>query len=246
MYVRMPSIIRGQGRSYMSVEPVVVNIPVITIDGPSGSGKGAISRALARELDWHYLDSGALYRLLAFAATHAGVALDDADGLVGLAARVQAGYSAPPTDRPTILLDGKDINAELRTEAVGEAASKVAALPAVRAALLDWQRDHRREPGLVADGRDMGTVVFADAPLKLFLTASPAVRAERRYKQLKDIGKEADLSALETEVAARDARDSGRRVAPLVPAADAVVLDNSAQGEAATLAAVLGLVRDRL
>ncbi len=221
-------------------------VPVITIDGPSGSGKGAISRAVARELDWHYLDSGALYRLLAFAATRAGVALDDADGLVALVVRVQAGYSAPPTDTPTILLDGENVNADLRTESAGEAASKVAALPAVRAALLDWQRDHRQAPGLIADGRDMGTVVFPDAPLKLFLTASPAVRAERRYKQLKNMGKEADLATLEAEVAARDARDTGRRVAPLVPADDAIVLDNSAQGEAATLAAVLDKVRERL
>lgn len=220
--------------------------PVITIDGPSGSGKGTISRLLASRLGWHYLDSGSLYRVLAYAALRDGVALDDEPALVALAGRLSTTCRLPAADSPAVLLDGRDINAELRTEAAGEAASKLAVLPAVRAALLDWQRHCRRPPGLVADGRDMGTVVFPDADLKLFLTARPGVRAERRYKQLIDIGKEADLPALMEEVELRDRRDSTRQTAPLKPAADAVYLDNSDMDEAGTLDSVLELVRDKL
>lgn len=220
--------------------------PVITIDGPSGSGKGAVSRALAAHLGWHYLDSGSLYRLLAFAAMRDGVALDDEDGLVALAGRLAARCAMPATDTAVVMLDGEDVTAELRTEAAGEAASQLAVLPGVRSALLDWQRSCCRPPGLVADGRDMGTVVFPAAGLKLFLTARPGVRAERRYKQLKNMGKEADLEALVREVEARDRRDSTRKTAPLQPADDAIRLDNSDIDEPATLARVLELVQDRL
>jgi len=223
-----------------------MSVPVITIDGPSGSGKGAISRALASRLGWHYLDSGSLYRVLAYAALRDGVSLDDEAALVALAGRLSTTCRLPAADSPAVLLDGRDINADLRTEAAGKAASKLAVLPAVRTALLDWQRHCRQPPGLVADGRDMGTVVFPDADLKLFLSARPGVRAERRYKQLKEIGKEADLAALRQEVEARDRRDSTRQTAPLKPAVDAICLDNSDEGEARTLASVLELVRDKL
>lgn len=223
-----------------------MNTPVITIDGPSGSGKGAISRALAAQLGWHYLDSGSLYRVLAYAALRDSVALDDEAGLIKLAARLSTTCQLPAAGSPAVLLDGRDIHADLRTEAAGAAASRLAVLPGVRQALLDWQRHCQRPPGLVADGRDMGTVVFPHAELKLFLTARPGVRALRRYKQLKDMGKEADLAVLEQEVRARDERDASRQAAPLKPAADAVCLDNSDQDEVETLASVLGLVRDRL
>ncbi len=218
----------------------------MTIDGPSGSGKGAISKALAAELGWHYLDSGCLYRLLAFAALQADISLDDEASLVELAERMRSTYLLPTADCPAVLLDGVDVNAGLRTEAAGNAASRIAVLPAVRTALLEWQRQYRQPPGLVADGRDMGTVVFPDANLKLFLTAAPAVRAERRYKQLINMGEKADLAELVREVEARDKRDSTRQAAPLKPAADAILLDNSDATEAATLAQVLGLVREKL
>ncbi|MGB5259308.1 MAG: (d)CMP kinase [Gammaproteobacteria bacterium] len=222
-----------------------MSVPVITIDGPSGSGKGAISRALASQLGWHYLDSGSLYRVLAFAALRDGVALDDEAALVVLAGRLSTTCRLPSSDSPAVLLDGRDIHADLRTEAAGEAASKLAVLPGVRAALLDWQRHCRQPPGLIADGRDMGTVVFPDADLKLFLTARPEVRAERRYKQLKEMGKKANLADLMEEVEARDRRDSTRQTAPLKPAADAICLDNSDDDEAETLDRVLELVRDK-
>ncbi len=219
--------------------------PVITIDGPSGSGKGTISQAVAQQLGWHYLDSGALYRLLAFAALHKGVALDDATALVALSARLACDCCLPTAADPAVRLEGRDVSSELRTEAAGEAASRIAALPAVRAALLDWQRNCRKPPGLVADGRDMGSVIFPDAGLKIFLTASPQVRAERRYNQLKNMGKEADLAALVSEVEARDRRDATRATAPLKPAPDALILDNSKQDVTATVAAVLEAARKK-
>ena len=175
-----------------------------------------------------------------------GVALDDEAALVALAGRLSHEHEVPAPDSMAVMWDGRDVNKELRTEAAGEAASRVAVLPAVRTALLDWQRRYRQAPGLVADGRDMGTVVFPDADLKLYLTARPAVRAERRYKQLKEMGKDADLAALTRDIEIRDRRDSTRPTAPLKPAADAVVLDSSDIDEATTLARVLDLVRERL
>ena len=219
--------------------------PVITIDGPSGSGKGTISQAVAEQLGWHYLDSGAMYRLLAFAALQKGVALDDADALVRLSGQLARACSLPTAADPTVRLEGREVTGELRTEATGAAASQIAALPPVRAALLDWQRKCRKPPGLVADGRDMGSVIFPDAGLKIFLTASPRVRAERRYNQLKNMGKEEDLAALIGEVEARDRRDATRAAAPLKPAPDALIIDNSEQGIAATVTAVLEAARKK-
>jgi cytidylate kinase len=217
-------------------------VPVITIDGPSGSGKGTVSQYLAANLGWHHLDSGALYRLLAYAALQQAVPLDDEAALVQLAARLSESWQLPTADNPAIILDGVDVGQALRTEKCAEAASKTAALPAVREALLAWQRHYRQPPGLVADGRDMGTVVFPDATLKLYLTARPEVRAIRRYNQLKNKGIIVDMEELVREVEARDRRDSSRKASPLMPAGDAVILDNSDQDEARTLEQVLEAV----
>jgi cytidylate kinase len=219
--------------------------PVITVDGPSGSGKGTLSLQLADELGWHHLDSGALYRLLAFAALKNDVAPDDETALLALVDHLSDTYRLPTRDQPSIMLDGEDVGHLLRTEACGNAASKIAALPAVRAALLAWQRRYQQPPGLVADGRDMGTVVFPAAGLKLFLTARPGVRAERRYNQLKNMGKEVDLAELTKAVEARDQRDSTRAASPLKPAEDALLIDNSDLDEAETLAMVLEAVHGK-
>ncbi len=219
-----------------------MHIPVITIDGPSGSGKGTISQFLAEELGWHHLDSGALYRLLAYAALQESVALDNAQALVELAGRLQARYRLPTRDNPEIRLDGEDVGEALRSEDCGNAASQAAAFPEVREALLEWQRYYRQSPGLVADGRDMGTVVFPDADLKLYLVARPGVRAMRRYNQLKEKGINVDLADLVAAVEARDRRDSARQASPLRPAEDALVVDNSDLDESETLRLVLDAV----
>jgi CMP/dCMP kinase len=216
--------------------------PVITVDGPSGSGKGTVSLQLADELGWHHLDSGALYRLLAYAALKNALELDDEASLLALAGHLSESYTLPTREQPAILLDGEDVGQLLRTEACGSAASVVAALSAVRQAMLAWQRGYQQMPGLIADGRDMGSVVFPDAGLKLYLTARPGVRAERRYKQLKNMGKEVDLAELTEAVEARDQRDSTRAASPLRPAGDALVIDNSDMDESATLARVLQAV----
>jgi cytidylate kinase len=225
------------------MSPPADSVPVITIDGPSGSGKGTVSQRIATELGWHFLDSGALYRLLACAAGRDGVGLDDAAGLAQLAGHINGEFGVTPDGAEVVRLDGADVTAELRTEATGSAASRLAALPEVRAALLAWQRRFRRPPGLVADGRDMGTVVFPDAGLKIFLTARPEVRAARRYKQLKDKGIEVPIEAVVEEVRARDLRDSSREVAPLLPAEDALVIDNSDQDIAATVAEIIARIQ---
>jgi cytidylate kinase len=219
-----------------------MHVPVITIDGPSGSGKGTISQYLAEELGWHHLDSGALYRLLAFAAMRESVALDDAAALAALASRLQARYRLPTRANPEIRLDGENVGEALRSEACGNAASQAAALPEVREALLQWQRHYRQPPGLVADGRDMGTVVFPDADLKLYLVARPGVRALRRYNQLKEKGILIDLEELVAAVETRDRRDSARQASPLRPAEDALVVDNSDLDESETLRLVLDAV----
>lgn len=202
-------------------------IPVVAIDGPGGSGKGTVSRIIARNLNWHFLDSGALYRLLALAAEQRGVSLEDEAALAALAPRLAIRFDPAPQGDVAVYLDGQDVTDAIRSETAGNAASKVAALPAVRAALLERQRAFREPPGLVADGRDMGTVVFPDAVVKIFLTASAEERAKRRYKQLKEKGMDVNLTDLLKEIEARDARDMSRSVAPLRPAPDAHLVDTT-------------------
>lgn len=207
----------------------MINIaPVITIDGPSGSGKGTVAGMLARKLGWNLLDSGALYRLLAFAATNHGADMTNEELLVKLAAHLDVQFiGAEPGKLQQIILEGEDVSSVIRTETVGAGASMVASLPAVRDALLQRQRAFQEAPGLVADGRDMGTVVFPDAPLKIFLTASAEERARRRYLQLKGKVEGVSLSSLLDEIRVRDERDTQRAVAPLKPAVDAIQLDST-------------------
>jgi cytidylate kinase len=203
-------------------------IPVITIDGPSGSGKGTISRRLAQQLGWHFLDSGALYRLVGLGGAKHAISNHDETAITDYARHLQVRFEADdPEDEPRIFLEDQDVTTDLRTEICGELASQVAAIPAVREALLERQRNFRQAPGLVADGRDMGTTVFPLANLKIFLTASAEVRAQRRYKQLNDKGISVNLAALVHDINQRDARDRTRSVSPLVPAADAIIVDTS-------------------
>lgn len=203
-------------------------VPVITLDGPSGVGKGTVSLRLAKQLGWHTLDSGALYRVLALAAVHHSLSLSDEDALADLAIRLNVHFKAVPTlDITHVFLEEQEVSAQLRTETGGAMASQLAILPAVRQSLLKRQRAFRQPPGLIAEGRDMGTVVFNDAPVKIFLTANPEERAQRRYKQLKQKGIDAKLDSLITEIAERDNRDMTRTVAPLLVAADAEVIDTT-------------------
>lgn len=211
----------------MSAATIRVPAPVIAVDGPSGVGKGTLCQWLATRLGWSLLDSGALYRLTALAALRRNLSLEDEVRLAVVAAGLDVEFQACPAGAPRIVLDGVEVGVELRSESCGDAASRVAALPAVRAALLHRQRDFRRAPGLVADGRDMGTVVFPDAELKLFLTASSEERAQRRYKQLRENGLNVNLKNLVEEIDARDRRDAQRAVAPLEPAPDAEILDTT-------------------
>jgi len=223
------------------------DVPVITVDGPGGSGKGSLCRRLSAELGYNLLDSGALYRLTALSALRQAVALDDAESLARLALALNVEFRVGDGDPPVhALLDGEDVDREMRSEHCGGAASQVAAVPAVRRALLDRQRAFRRPPGLVADGRDMGTVVFPDAVLKLFLTASAEERASRRHKQLIAKGISATVRDLLTDIRERDLRDSERRVAPLEPAADAVVMNTSGMPPEAVFEQAFALVRERL
>ncbi len=198
------------------------DIPVFAIDGPSGSGKGTVSRILAKRLGWHYLDSGALYRLTAYEAEKQAVVLSDEAAVAKIAGSLDVHFSA---DNEGVFLAGENVNDAIRTEACGNRASKVASLPAVRDALLDWQRAFKKPPGLVADGRDMGSVVFPHAKVKVFLTASVEIRAERRYAQLKAKGIGGNLDAIFNDIRERDLRDSARSVAPMKPAKGAVLLD---------------------
>jgi CMP/dCMP kinase len=220
------------------------DVPIITIDGPSGSGKGTVSRTVARALGWSLLDSGALYRLVALGGHRAAIGLDDAQALAELAGRFNIRFDSNESGDELVWLDGEDVTRAIRTEQAGNDASKVAALKEVRAALLDRQRRFAVPPGLVADGRDMGTVVFPQAAVKIFLTASPAERALRRYKQLKEKGVAANLAALSLEIAERDRRDSTRTASPLVASADAIMLDTTGMSVDSVVGRVLEIARD--
>ena len=216
--------------------------PVLTIDGPSGSGKGTISRLVAQRLGWHYLDSGALYRAVGIAAGWGDLDLSDSSALVRCTFDTEIGFRDDVRGEPRVIVNGVDATDELRTETAGAAASAIAAIPEVRAALTNRQRAFRQLPGLVADGRDMGTVIFPDAGHKVFLTASADERAERRYKQLKDKGVSVTIDGLLREILARDARDASRAVAPLRPAEDAVRIDTTGLPIADVVARVLDVV----
>jgi cytidylate kinase len=200
--------------------------PVIAIDGPGGSGKGTIAMRLANNLGWHLLDSGALYRLVAVAALDRGIEAHDGAALAELAAGLDAEFGVADGGM-VVRLEGRDITARLRSEAVSAFSSEAAAFPGVRAALVNLQRGFRKPPGLIADGRDMGTVIFPDARLKIFLTASAEARAERRHKQLKEKGENVNLPRLFREIKKRDERDRSRAVSPLIPAPDAHLIDST-------------------
>jgi CMP/dCMP kinase len=221
-------------------------VPVMTIDGPSGSGKGTVSRAAADALGWALLDSGALYRLVALAGRQAGLPLDNGPALARLAHEFDIRFGSDPSGDEVVWLDGHEVTGTIRTEQAGNDASKVAALPLVRAALLERQRRFAVPPGLVADGRDMGTVVFPLAEVKIFLTASADERAQRRHKQLKQKGVAANLAALSREIAERDQRDSTRAASPLVASADAVSLDTTGMSVDDVIGRVLEIARARL
>ncbi|WP_303901123.1 (d)CMP kinase [Thiohalomonas denitrificans] len=223
------------------------NVPVVTVDGPSGVGKGTISQLLAKRLGWHFLDSGALYRLIALAARRRGVALDDEGALGELAGSLDVQFEAGECGGTALVfLENQDVTNDIRTEGCGSDASMVAALSCVREALLQRQRAFRQSPGLVADGRDMGTVVFPDAPAKIFLTASREVRAERRYNQLKQKGLDVNLPSLLREIAERDERDSNRSASPLRPAEDAIVIDTSELGVQDVFEKVMSAIADKI
>lgn len=219
-------------------------VPVLTIDGPSGSGKGTIARIVAERLGWHLLDSGALYRAVGYAASMAGLDLSDMEAMTRCAETTKITFRDPKDGRETrVYVNSHDSTDDLRTETVGAVASAIAAIPSVRTALVDKQLSFRRLPGLVADGRDMGTVIFPDAGVKVFLTASAEERAKRRYKQLKDKGLAVTLASLLREIEARDARDAARPIAPLKPAPDAVLIDSTGVPVDAVVDKVLSLIQ---
>lgn len=222
---------------------MLTTVPVLTIDGPSGSGKGTLGQQCAQQLGWHYLDSGAVYRALAWAAQQQGLAVDDETGLVNLADNLQLRFLVRDDDSAGVEVQGKLVNEALRTEEVGAVASQIASLVAVREALLDLQRRFQQEPGLVADGRDMGTTVFPDAEFKVYLTASAEVRAQRRYDQLQQKGFDVSIARLLEAIQERDARDSNRSASPLKPAADAIVVDTSELSIDQVKARILDLVQ---
>jgi cytidylate kinase len=222
------------------------SVPIMTIDGPSGSGKGTVARAAAHSLGWGLLDSGALYRLVALAGRRADIGLENGAALAELAIGLDIRFGSDSQGEEVVWLGGQEVTSDIRTEMAGNDASKVAALPLVRAALLERQRRFALSPGLVADGRDMGTVVFPDAQVKIFLTASPEERAQRRYKQLKQKGVAANLAALSREIAERDQRDSTRAISPLVASDDAVSVDTTGMSVDDVIRRVLNIAHARL
>jgi cytidylate kinase len=217
-----------------------MSIPILTIDGPSGSGKGTIAAAVADRLGWHILDSGALYRLAGYSADKKAINFNEIDKLVDNTLNMNVRF-----EQGAVLLNGVDVSREIRTETTGNLASKIAVIPEIRTALLQWQRDYVKSPGLVADGRDMGTVVFPQAEIKIFLDASAEVRAKRRYKQLIEKGLNANLADLVSEIQERDERDRNRSVAPLCAADDAVVIDSSDMTIPEVVKLVLDAVKSR-
>jgi cytidylate kinase len=215
-------------------------VPVITVDGPSGAGKGTVAKLLAEQLNFKILDSGALYRLTGLLVNRAGNDFDNEAQAAELASSMQVEFTADG-----VILNGEDVSLAIRTESAGNDASKVAAMPAVRAALLDWQKAFAKMPGLIADGRDMGTTVFPQAPLKIFLTASAEERAQRRHKQLNEKGISSSIAALAAEIAERDDRDRTRATSPLVPADDAIVIDSTSLSIDEVVQQILTLWSDR-
>ncbi|MBO9490758.1 (d)CMP kinase [Endozoicomonas sp. G2_1] len=222
------------------------SVPIITIDGPSGAGKGTAARLVAERLGWHLLDSGAIYRVLALATQHHHISLDEEEPIVPIAAHLDVQFEIDNQSESKIVLEGEDVTNAIRTEEVGALASKVAAFPRVREALLRRQRAFRVEPGLVADGRDMGTVVFTDSPVKVFLTASAEERAERRFNQLKDKGFDVSIGRLLEDIRLRDERDRNREVAPLVPAEGALEIDSTELSIDQVVEKILGFAQEQL
>jgi len=218
----------------------VSSVPVITVDGPSGAGKGTVAKLLAEQLKFKILDSGALYRLTGLLVNRAGNGFDNEIEAAELASSMQVEFTVDG-----VILNGEDVSLAIRTESAGNDASKVAAMPAVRAALLDWQKAFAKMPGLIADGRDMGTTVFPQAPLKIFLTASAKERAQRRHKQLNEKGISSNIAALAIEIAERDERDRTRATSPLVPADDAIVIDSTSLSIDEVVQQILTLWSDR-